>query len=132
RLRLSTSAGVTRSLTARDAGRHEQSDLSWTSVATIAFRPLEADDFPMLVEWFAEPSIARWWNEPADLSSVESKYGPRVEGREPTSMWIVEIEGRPGGLLQCYRHVDHPEHDACVGVPDAVGIDYLIGNAHRG
>lgn len=101
-------------------------------VPTIVFRPLEAEDFPAVVGWFAEPAIAQWWNEPAELASVESKYGPRIRGCEPTLMWIVEIEGLPAGLLQCYHHVDYPEHDERVGIPDAVGIDYLIGDAHRG
>lgn len=99
---------------------------------TIGFRPLERGDFTMLVGWFAEPEIARWWNEPAELTAVEAKYGPRVDGREPTSMWIADLDGRPAGLFQCYRHRDHPEHDASVGIPDAVGIDYLMGATHRG
>ena len=99
---------------------------------TVAFRPLETNDFPVLVEWFAEPAIAKWWNQAAELSAIESKYGPRVAGREPTSMWIAEIDGRPGGLLQCYLHTDYPEHDASVGISAAVGIDYLLGGTHRG
>jgi aminoglycoside 6'-N-acetyltransferase len=101
-------------------------------VPVIEFRPLRVDDFPQLVEWFAEPAVARWWNQPADLTFVHAKYGPRIEGREPTAMWIVDIDGASGGLLQNYRHVDYPEHDSSVGVPDAVGIDYLIGEAHHG
>lgn len=101
-------------------------------VVTIAFRPLETNDFPVLVEWFAEPAIAQWWNQTAELSAIEFKYGPRVAGRERTSMWIAEIDGQAGGLLQCYLHTDYPQHDASVGIPAAVGIDYLVGGAHRG
>ena len=47
-------------------------------------------------------------------------------------MWIVEVEGSPAGLLQSYRHGDDPEYDAAVGVPNAVGIDYLLADSHRG
>jgi aminoglycoside 6'-N-acetyltransferase len=47
-------------------------------------------------------------------------------------MWIVEIEGVPCGLLQHYRHADHPDHDAAVGVDDAVGIDFLLAEEVTG
>ncbi len=76
-------------------------------MVTVAFRPLAADDFPGLVRWFAEPAVARWWGQPVDIDHVESTYRPRIEGREPTSMWIAEIDSSPSGLFQCYRHVDH-------------------------
>jgi aminoglycoside 6'-N-acetyltransferase len=102
------------------------------SVPRIRFRPLAEDDLPALVVWFAEPEIARWWNQPAEIDSVRAKYLPRIEQREATQMWIAEIDDAAGGLLQSYLHADHPEHDECVGVPGAVGIDYLIGGAHRG
>lgn len=47
-------------------------------------------------------------------------------------MWITEIHGQAGGLLQCYLHADYPQHDASVGIAAAVGIDYLLGGAHCG
>jgi RimJ/RimL family protein N-acetyltransferase len=93
---------------------------------------LERSDFATLVDWFAQPHVARWWNETATLSSVEAKYGPRVDGLEPTPMWIVEVDGSTAGLVQCYRHRDHPAHDEAVGVPDAAGIDYLLARSFIG
>ena len=99
----------------------------------ISFRPLRTTDFDLLVEWFADPVVARWWNQPAELDSVTAKYLPRVDGTgDPTSMWIAQVDGDSAGLLQDYRHTDHSAHDAAVGVPDAVGIDYLLGGRHRG
>jgi aminoglycoside 6'-N-acetyltransferase len=92
-----------------------------------AFRPLRRDDFPLVAQWLAEPDVARWWNADASLDGIEAKYGPRVDGRDRTSMWVIQIGGRPAGLAQHYRHRDYPEHDAAVGIPDAVGIDYLLG-----
>ena len=47
-------------------------------------------------------------------------------------MWIAVIDGDDGGLLQSYLHVDYPEHDECVGIARAVGIDYLIAGHQRG
>lgn len=34
-------------------------------------------------------------------------------------MWIAEISGEDGGLLQSYLHVDDNEHDVCVGIDKA-------------
>lgn len=102
------------------------------SVRLIRFRPLAESDLSTLVEWFAEPEIARWWNQPAEIDSVRAKYLPRIEQREPTQMWIAEIDDQDGGLFQSYLHVDYTEHDECVGIDKAVGIDYLIAGPHRG
>jgi aminoglycoside 6'-N-acetyltransferase len=96
------------------------------------FRPLERSDFVLVSRWFAEPHVARWWNEPGSLDHVESKYGPRVDGGDRTSMWIIEVDGRACGLAQHYRHEDYPDHDRAVGVPAAVGIDYLLAGSHAG
>lgn len=102
------------------------------TVVPISFRPLTEDDLPTLVTWFAEPEIERWWDQPAEIDSVRAKYLPRIEQREPTLMWIAAIDGVACGLFQSYLHVHYPEHDACVGIENAVGIDYLIADSHRG
>ena len=102
-------------------------------VPSVRFRRLRTEDLPTLVEWFADPVVARWWNQRADLESVTAKYAARIAGTgDPTEMWVVEIDEQPTGLLQCYRDRDYPEHDAAVGIERAVGIDYLLGPAHRG
>lgn len=98
----------------------------------VGFRPLATADLSQLCAWFAEPEIARWWNMPATLDAVSAKYQPRIDGIEPTRMWILEVDGIAAGLLQSYRHVDHSLHDAAVGIAGAVGIDYLIGSTYRG
>lgn len=93
----------------------------------ISFRLLDRRDFAVVSRWFAEPHVARWWNEDSSLEHIEAKYGPRVNGLARTSMWIIEIDGRSAGLAQHYKHEDYyPDHDAAVGIPDAVGIDYLL------
>ncbi len=89
-------------------------------------------DFPAMVEWLAEPHTAEWWNIPADAQTVEAKYGPRIDGAEPTEMLVVLLDGVPGGVVQTYRHSDYPEHDRAVGIPDAAGIDYFLSVAFAG
>ena len=102
-------------------------------VVEVAFRPLTLDDLAVLVDWFAEPAVARWWNQAPDIDSVTAKYRPRIDGTgDPTMMWIAVVDGEAAGLLQSYRHDDYSAHDAAIGVPNAVGIDYLLGGRHRG
>jgi aminoglycoside 6'-N-acetyltransferase len=98
----------------------------------LEFRLLTRADFAFLVEWLAQPHVARWWDEEASLAHVEEEYGPVVDGIEPTLGWIVEIDGTAAGFVQCYRHRDYPEHDAAVGVSDAAGIDYLLSRPYVG
>lgn len=98
----------------------------------VAFRPMTEADFGVLVQWFADPDVVQWFGPPKDRAAVDAKYGPRLRGEEPTEMWILEIDGNPAGMLQCYRHVDHPETDEVVGVADAAGIDYLLAAPVRG
>jgi hypothetical protein len=52
--------------------------------APLSFRPLERSDFPLLQQRLAAPHVAAWWKERNDRASVEAKYGPRVDGAEPT------------------------------------------------
>lgn len=68
------------------------------------------------------------WNEHFDLASVEAKYGPRVDGAEPTHVFVVEQEGRPIGWIQWYLWADSPEHAVQLGAaPSSAGIDVAIG-----
>ena len=50
-------------------------------------------------------------------------------------MWVVEANGRSVGFLQDYRISDYPESALLAPAPDAVGVDYVIGEVtwlHRG
>jgi aminoglycoside 6'-N-acetyltransferase len=94
----------------------------------ILFRPLARSDFPLLRSWLAAPHVARWWNEPSDSASIEAKYGPRIDGTEPTHVFVVECANRAIGWAQWYRWADYPEHAQKLGAPhDSAGIDLAIG-----
>ncbi len=102
------------------------------SMSHIIFRPLTREDIGTLAAWFGEPDIAEWWHAPNDSQEFEAKYVARIEGEDPTDVWVIEVDGVAAGFAQSYRHADHPDHDALVGIPNAVGIDYLLGGNHRG
>jgi len=96
--------------------------------APFSFRPLSRSDFPLLREWLRRPHVAAWWHERLDLASVEAKYGPRVDGAEPTYVFVIEHAGRPIGWIQWYLWSDYPEHALQLSAePASAGIDLAIG-----
>jgi aminoglycoside 6'-N-acetyltransferase len=99
--------------------------------ATFVFLPLCRDDFALLAVWFASEHVAPWWREPADLASIEARYGPTIDGDDPSEVFIIELDSKPIGLIQRYLIDDDPDWaralaDAGAPAPSA-GIDYLIG-----
>jgi tRNA pseudouridine32 synthase / 23S rRNA pseudouridine746 synthase len=94
----------------------------------VNFRPLRRADYPLLQRWLAAPHVAPWWRLPYDAASLETHYGPRIDGREPTFVFVIEINDSPAGWIQWYRWVDYPEHAARIGaaVEDA-GMDLALG-----
>jgi aminoglycoside 6'-N-acetyltransferase len=104
-----------------------------SSPGTLSFRCLERADFATLARWLAAPHVARWWRHPATLEFVEREYGPHVDGDPSTEAYVVELDGHSIGLIQRYRHRDHPDWEQAVAIADAAGIDYLIGEVdHTG
>jgi aminoglycoside 6'-N-acetyltransferase len=98
-------------------------------VVTIAFRPLTRADFADVVRWQGQPYVARWWQDEAtDVAAAEAHYGPALDGSDPTRMWVLEANGRSVGLLQDYAIGDHPEWALLTARPEAIGVDYLIGD----
>lgn len=94
----------------------------------IGFRPLNRLDFPLLQRWLSAPHVDAFWHDRLDLAGVEEKYGPRVNGAEPTHVFVIEHEGRPIGWIQWYLWSDYPEHARYLHAePSTAGIDLAIG-----
>ncbi|WP_141013143.1 GNAT family N-acetyltransferase [Nocardioides sambongensis] len=104
---------------------------------TVLLRPMERGDLAHLLRWLLDAEVARWFpgpsGEPLSLAHVEAEYGPRLEPISPIRMWVVEANGRSVGFVQDYRIRDHPDGGAHQPPPDAVAVDYGIGEpAWRG
>jgi aminoglycoside 6'-N-acetyltransferase len=103
-------------------------DTAPVAINVVSFRALERSDFPLLQRWLSEPHVDAWWHEPLDLPGLEQKYGPRIDGIEPTHVFIIEHESRAIGWIQWYRWSDYPRHAARLEAePNAAGIDLSIG-----
>ena len=94
----------------------------------ISFRPLTRPDFPLLEQWLREPHVARWWREPFELTALEAKYGPCIDGVEPTHLFLIKFDEVPIGFIQWYRWSDYSEHAEKLGASRrSAGVDLLIG-----
>jgi aminoglycoside 6'-N-acetyltransferase len=98
----------------------------------VALRAMTRGDLPDVARWLSAEHVRRWWHElqQPTLDSVTEHYGGRIDGMEPTRMWVVEVNGRSVGFCQDYRLRDHPDFAALTPDPEAVGVDYAIGEAH--
>jgi len=96
----------------------------------VTLRAMGRGDLPDVARWRASEHVRQWWSEDGDpdLESVTEKYGPRIDGMSPTRMWVVEANGRSVGFCQDYRLRDYPDYAVLTPDPDAVGVDYAVGD----
>ena len=96
------------------------------------FVPLRRADFPLLGEWLSAPHVEPWWREPYDQASIEARYGPCIDGTDPTEVFVIHRDGDPIGLVQRYLIDDNPAWKKALAAASApepgVGIDFLIGD----
>lgn len=85
-------------------------------------------DLPLLQRWLQLPHVDAFWREPFDLAGVVAKYGPRIDGVEPTHMFVIEHDGRAIGWIQWYLWCDYSSHAAQLGTGHSdAGVDLAIG-----
>ena len=93
----------------------------------IGFRPLTADELPLLYEWLQRKHIQRWWTDRETYDEVVRHYLPAIEGSEPTDLYLILLAGLPVGFIQTYRVSDYPEYRDLVAVEEGVaGIDLFV------
>jgi RimJ/RimL family protein N-acetyltransferase len=96
---------------------------------SITFRRLAREDFALLHEWLNRDHVRRWWREQPTPEEVEAKYGPRTSRDEKVDVYVIELDGRPEGMIQTYLVSDHPEW---IGdEPGVAGVDLFIADEGR-
>jgi RimJ/RimL family protein N-acetyltransferase len=94
-----------------------------------AMRPMTEGDLPDVTRWINTPHVARWWDDHRSAEQVAAHYGPGIGGEDAVRYRVWEVNGRSVGFGQDYRIADHPEFALLCGRPDAIGYDYVIGEA---
>ena len=98
---------------------------------TITFEPLAITHFPLLLKWLETPHVKTWWNDHViwTLELIEKKYSCYVTSSNLIKAYIICMEGKPIGYIQCYNKHDFPrEHDYAIELPTScAAIDWYIG-----
>jgi RimJ/RimL family protein N-acetyltransferase len=95
------------------------------------FRPMSAEDLPLMRSWLTRPHVAQWWGDPdTELGYIRDM----IEGRDTTRPFIFSVDGEPMGYIQYWFIGDHQnatwiaDHPWLAELPsDAVGVDLSIG-----
>jgi RimJ/RimL family protein N-acetyltransferase len=95
----------------------------------LGFRRMGREDLPLLYGWLERPHVKRWYRDHGDYDDVVAHYGPALDGGDPTDHYIVELAGRPIGMVQTYLVADYPDYAKQIGIDDltTAGVDILIG-----
>jgi aminoglycoside 6'-N-acetyltransferase len=94
-----------------------------------AVRPMTSGDLPDVARWVNLPHVAAWWDEHRSPEQVAAHYEPGIRGEDAVRYWVWEVNGRSVGFSQDYRISDHPGFALLCGHPEAIGFDYVIGEA---
>lgn len=94
------------------------------------FRPMTADDLPLVRDWLDRPHVAEWWH---DADAFEFVSGDLAH--DDMAQFIVMQEGRSFGYLQCYNigewHVGFgPQPAGTRGLDQFIGDPRMIGRGH--
>jgi aminoglycoside 6'-N-acetyltransferase len=95
------------------------------------FRPMTADDLPLVRRWLAMPHVAEWWGEPDEQFGLVSGdlSHPAMD------QYIVASDDRPFSYLQCYQMTDWntgfgPQPEGTRGIDQMIGEPDMIGRGH--
>ncbi|HJZ25811.1 MAG TPA: GNAT family protein [Streptosporangiaceae bacterium] len=86
----------------------------------VRIRPGHPDDAPRLQAILAEPSVSRWWGEPAPVAAIETD----LRGGDSAVLLVMEIDGQVAGGIQ-YEEENEPMYRHA-------GIDIYLGDRFQG
>jgi len=100
-------------------------------MASYQFRPMSADDLPLVKDWLARPHVVEWWGDPDEQFGLVSG-----DMNEPAmDQYIVSLNGAPLGYLQCYRLTDWntgfgSQPEGTRGIDQMIGVAEMVGQGH--
>ena len=103
--------------------------------ASIGFKPVGPEHYPLLRAWLDAPHMRQWWGDPEEeLGFIRNM----VEGRDTTRPFLIMLDGEPVGYIQCW-FIGHHQNEEWIGdhpwllelPPETVGVDLSLGDADR-
>ena len=99
-------------------------------MASYQFRPMSADDLPLVRDWLRVPHVKEWWHDADDFEFVSGDLD-----HHDMAQFIVMMDARPFAYLQCYRigdwHIGFgPQPDGTRGVDQFIADPSMVGRGH--
>jgi aminoglycoside 6'-N-acetyltransferase len=96
---------------------------------TYQFRPMAAEDFPLVRGWLTRPHVAEWWHDADEFEFVSGDLA-----HHDMAQFIV-MDPQPFGYLQCYRMSEWhtgfgPQPDGTRGIDQFIAEPDMIGRGH--
>jgi aminoglycoside 6'-N-acetyltransferase len=106
----------------------------------ISFKPLRETDLPLMHRWLNTPHVSEWWslsgNHHPGFEEVEREYLPVIYGDDPTDCYMIYLDEKPIGMIQCCDLDDYPKEKAAFGLEGkCTSVDLFIGEedyVHKG
>lgn len=100
----------------------------------ISFVRLKRADLPLMHRWLNNPKVAEWYGVGDDnhgfpaLDEVIAEYEENFRPDPKNHAFLLHLDGRPVGYIQCYRVGDYPDYAKELDVdPDGWAIDIFVG-----
>ncbi len=96
-----------------------------------AFRPMSADDLPVIRRWLETPHVSEWWNDPSEQFELVSGDLTHPD----MAQFIVAADGREFAYLQCYNLSAWncgfgSQPDGTRGLDQFIGEADMVGRGH--
>jgi Acetyltransferase (GNAT) domain len=95
------------------------------------FRPMRAENLPMIRGWLETSEVMRWWGQPDEQYALLSGDLDHPD----MDQFIVALDDHPFGYIQCYAlstwnqgFGSHPSNTR--GIDQFIGISDMIGRGH--
>jgi aminoglycoside 6'-N-acetyltransferase len=83
----------------------------------LGFHGIAESDLPRLQAWLEREHVSLWWRDEHAEDHLD-----------PNEHFVIELDGRPIGMIQTYLVDDYPDWKAVVGnEPNVATVDLLIG-----
>lgn len=114
----------------------------------LTFIPLAAIHLPLMLKWLETPHVKKWWDQDVAWTAtlVVEKYGSYIDGykiengtRKTMRAFIILLDQKPIGYIQCYNVHDFPREDhvsledlptSCAALDLFIGESSKIGQGH--
>lgn len=109
----------------------------------LTFVPFAAIHLPLMLKWLETPHVKKWWDQDVVWTAnlIVEKYGTYIDGykiengkRKPMHAFIIHLDHKPIGYIQCYNVHDFPREDdvSLNDLPSScAALDLFIGEASK-